>query len=259
MKALILAILIAPFAFSLAVRYDQISSTTNSACAPGVLCNLLVIPGTIVNVCTGLQTTLVACKNNLATTYTGSSASTPCASSSQLTPQTGGACVSTSDNQGGYGFWIIPGQYSYWLTIPASAGGGSYGPYPISTGASSSSCPPIVTCDINFQTFSAAVAAAGSGILYVTEAWSISGVTLNSGMSLQLANTAILKAGADNSTMLTEASGVSITCLQGGGFDGQYSQHGFTNVIAVSATGTSNIFVTGCTFNNFANSSIARS
>lgn len=36
-----------------AVRYDYFSSTVNSACAPGAMCPLLVIPATAVNFCTG--------------------------------------------------------------------------------------------------------------------------------------------------------------------------------------------------------------
>lgn len=50
-KALFLLALFAVSAFPQAVRFDSISSTTNSQCAPGVTCPLLVIPGTQVNFC----------------------------------------------------------------------------------------------------------------------------------------------------------------------------------------------------------------
>lgn len=154
-----------------AVRFDFVSSTTNSACAAGALCPILAVPGATANVCASpTPANFAACLASPATTYTSSSAGTPCSSIAQLTPMLGGACVATSDNQGNFGWWISPGLYSYYLTIPASAGGGTYGPYPITVGGSVG-CPLGVTCDANYATLALACTAAGSGTLYVTKAW----------------------------------------------------------------------------------------
>lgn len=153
-----------------AVRYDYFASTTSAQCAPGKQCPLNVLPGTQVNICGGTVTTLSTCLGAPATTYTNAGAGTPCPTTAQLTPATGGACLATADNQGGYGFWILPGSYNYFLRVPATAGGGTYGPYPLALGASEG-CPSGATCDANYSSLAAACMAAGSGTLYVTRAW----------------------------------------------------------------------------------------
>lgn len=153
-----------------AVRYDNFASTTSAQCAPGKQCPISALPGTIINLCTGTAATLSACLASPATTYTDSTLGTPCPTTAQLTPATGGACLSTADNQGSYGFWASSGQYSYYLRVPATAGGGTYGPYPLNIGASTG-CPSNATCDANYATIALACSAAGSGTLYVTRAW----------------------------------------------------------------------------------------
>lgn len=153
-----------------AVRFDYFASTTSAQCVSGKLCPLQVIPGTQVSICGGSVSTLSSCLASPATTYTSASAGTSCATTSQLTPQTGGACLASSDSQGNYGFWVSPGSYNYFLRVPATAGGGTYGPYPISIGASTG-CPLGAVCDANYATLAIGVAAAGSGTLYVTRAW----------------------------------------------------------------------------------------
>src|SRR5580658_6598930 len=80
-----------------AVSFQYTSSTTNSACAAGALCPILAVPGTTVNVCASpTPASFAACLASPATTYTTSSAGTPCPSTAQLTPILGGACVATS-------------------------------------------------------------------------------------------------------------------------------------------------------------------
>jgi hypothetical protein len=54
-----------------AVRYDWISSTTNSQCAPGALCPILAIPGTTVNFCTGAGLGLVNTAGTVVTLVSG--------------------------------------------------------------------------------------------------------------------------------------------------------------------------------------------
>lgn len=154
-----------------AVRYDYVASTTSGQCAPGVQCPLLVLPGTQVNVCaTANAATLASCLASPATTYTTTSAGTPCPTTAQLTPQAGGSCTAYSDSQGNYGFWGLAGLYSYYLRVPATAGGGTYGPFPLNIG-SSTGCPSNATCDANYATLPLACTAAGTGTLYVSRTW----------------------------------------------------------------------------------------
>lgn len=125
--ALTLLFLFAPASHAQAIRFDTVSQTTSNECAIGSLCPLLAIPGTTVQVCVA-----PGCSST-ATTYTSSAATTPCAPTSQITlpgsanPTT---CVASSDAQGNLGFWVLPGNYNYYLTLPFQAGGGTYGPYP---------------------------------------------------------------------------------------------------------------------------------
>lgn len=191
---LILAIWLTGRANAQPIRYDQVSSTTNSACAPGAICPVMAIPGSTVNFCTpngfgvvstantvvtwvsgptfagasgsiqiagsayqiqtvvsstilvltasaGTQTsvqysTLAACLANPLTTYTSVTGGTTCPLTAQLTPATGGACVSTSDNQGNFGIWYSPQTAYYYLSTPATAGGKVAGPFPFSFGVS---------------------------------------------------------------------------------------------------------------------------
>lgn len=169
LACLVLCILPRP-ANAQAVRYDYIASTTSSQCAPGAQCPLLVLPGTTVNVCTGTAATLSACLASPATTYTSSGAGSSCPTTAQLTPATGGACTSTADGQGNYGWWVSPGLYSYYLRVPTTAGGGTYGPYPLNIGASAG-CISGITCDADYASLPLACAAAGSGDLMVTRVW----------------------------------------------------------------------------------------
>lgn len=117
------------------IRYDQTATTTSAQCASGKQCPIQALPGTIVSFCTTSGfSTLAACLANPLTTYTNVGGGTPCPSTAQLTPATGGACLSTADNQGAFGIWFQPQTAYYYLRVPATAGGGTYGPYPFSFG-----------------------------------------------------------------------------------------------------------------------------
>lgn len=116
---------------------------------------------------------LAGCLANPITTYTNAGAGTPCPTTAQLTPQLGGACLLTSDDQGNFGAWMLPFSGYYYLRVPATACSGNNcttGPYPITVGASSG-CPLGATCDANYATLALGCTAAGSGTLYVTRAW----------------------------------------------------------------------------------------
>lgn len=169
------AALLAPSAFPQAVAYSNVSSTTNASCAPGALCNLMVIPGTQVNICGGTSVPYSACLSAPATTYTGFGAGAPCPTTAQLwnINAANPSCVSTTDNQGNLFFWALPGQYTYWLTLPTRitpAPGNQFGPYPINVG-SSAGCVLGGTCDANFAVLSTADTSAGTGSLYITRNW----------------------------------------------------------------------------------------
>lgn len=150
-----------------AIRFDSASYTTSASCVSGKQCPVLALPGTQVNFCQGTPGSLAGCLSSPATTYTNASAVTPCATTSQLTPATGGACLPTTDAQGNYGAWLLPGSYGYYLRVPVTAGGGTYGPYPFTVHGDSGG----YTLDSLYTNLSAAVTAAGSGTLAITKAW----------------------------------------------------------------------------------------
>lgn len=132
---LIVVIVLAGRANAQPIRFDQTASTTSASCASGKQCPVLVLPGTQINFCTTAGfSTLAACLANPLATYTNSGGGTPCPSTAQLTPAIGGACLSTADNQGAFGVWFQPQTAYYYLRVPATAGGGTYGPYPFSFG-----------------------------------------------------------------------------------------------------------------------------
>lgn len=183
------------FAEAQAIRFDSIASTTSAQCVSGKQCPLNVLPGTRVNICQGTVTTLATCLASPATTYTGAAAGTPCATTSQLTPSTGGACLATADNQGGYGFWILPGTYNYFLRVPTTAGGGTYGPYPISVHGDSGG----YTDATLYATLALGCSAAGSGTLAVSTSWNATStqalncnLTFFGGGKITMASSAVL-------------------------------------------------------------------
>jgi hypothetical protein len=116
-------------AFSQALRFDSVSETTSAQCTVGSLCPILAIPGTAVKVCVAPGCT------STATTYTDSTAAHACPGTAQVTfPASANPtqCVTASDTSGNFGFWALPNiLYNYYLTLPASAGGGTFGPYPV--------------------------------------------------------------------------------------------------------------------------------
>ncbi len=191
-----------------AIRYDGLASTTSSSCVSGKQCPLLVLPGTQVNVCQGSPATLSGCLASPAQTYRDSGAGTPCATTSQLTPATGGACLATADNQGNYGFWALPGSYSYFMRVPATAGGGTYGPYPVSIHGDSGG----YTFDALYATLPLACAAAGSGTLAITKAWN--------GLTTQTFNCNITWTATGS---FRPASGQTVTLA--GSVDGTLNKH----------------------------------
>lgn len=174
--------ILAPRAHAQPIRFDQTSTTTSASCASGRQCTVLSLPGTIVNFCTTAGfSTLTACLANPLTTYTNVGGGTPCPPTAQLTPATGGACLSTADAQGAFGIWFQPQTAYYYLRVPATAGGGTYGPYPFSFGVNGQSSS--VTYDLGTPNALSTTVANKLNAVYDAVAdfgWSGNGVTVNS-------------------------------------------------------------------------------
>ena len=175
----------------------------------------VVVSSTVLNLTqtAGTQTavpysSLSGCLANPVTTYTDAGAGTSCPPTAQLTPQLGGSCVSVADNQGNYGGWFLPFSGYYYLRTPASAGGVTSGPYPISIGASAG-CLLGTVCDANYDTLALACTAAGSGTLYITRVWNATPTqSLGCGLTF-LGNGKIVAA-----TSATVAFTGNVTCPQ---------------------------------------------
>ena len=113
-----------------AFRVDPIPvMTTNGSTPVGAYAPLFSVPGATVKVYTNAGGTIAA------VTYTDSTAGTPCPSSAPIVLASTSLCVSTTDALGNFGFWLLPGQYWYTVTLVSGA---TFGPYPITTSTSNS-------------------------------------------------------------------------------------------------------------------------
>lgn len=123
-----------------AYRVDPIPAfTTSSNPPPGAYTPVLAIPGATVSICGDLS-----CATS-ATTYTDATAAFACPTNSPSVRAGTTACVSTTDNQGNFGFWLLGGTYAYKLQAPS---GQVYGPFPITVG-------PLTTGQVTPQQFGA--------------------------------------------------------------------------------------------------------
>ena len=223
MKTLLLTLAIATTCFGQAVRFDSEVTTVNASCMSGKQCPLLALPGSSISVCQGSPATKALCQASPATTYTAAGAGTSCSTLAQLTPATGGACRSTADNQGNWGMWVLPGSYSYYITVPSTAGGGTTGPYPLSIQGAAGG----YVLDSLYATIAEACTAAGTGTLYLTTAWN--------GLTTQTLGCNIY---AMANGKLRPASGQVVTIS--GTFDGVLTQH-----FDLSLSGYTGLSVTG--------------
>ena len=140
---LILLFILAAFAANAqAIRFDPQPTQTVSTNAPsGSYPQVLAIPGATIHVCNSPSNAGASqpC-TNYATTYTDITATVACSTSTQLTLAATSSCVGTSDGQGSWGFWALPGTYTYTITL---GNGSTYGPYTVTTVQSAT--------QINFQ------------------------------------------------------------------------------------------------------------
>lgn len=127
MRTIILAMLCTVAAFGQAFRVDPTpASTTSGSAPPGAYAPLLAVPGAVVGLCGD-----AGCAGS-ATSYTSAAGATPCPSNAPVVPRGTAVCASSTDSQGNFGFWLLPGNYWYTLTYNSS----TYGPFPISAGGS---------------------------------------------------------------------------------------------------------------------------
>jgi hypothetical protein len=126
MKKLLL-FLLPLVAFGQASRFDGYVFTTTGTTPPGAYAPVLAIPGATIKVYTN------AGASTLATTYTDGTEGTTCPTSAQVVLSGTSSCVSTSDAQGNFGFWIAAGNYWYTETLPNLT---VFGPFPITPGGS---------------------------------------------------------------------------------------------------------------------------
>lgn len=128
-KLLFLYLAVCSLAFSQGVRYDPVPVLTTASNVPsGAMAPVFAIGGSKIHVC-NFPSNAVPC-TNYATTYTDVTLNTACPNNAQITLPGTTQCVAATDQQGNFGFWVNPGEYSYTITVPS---GQSYGPYPIMT------------------------------------------------------------------------------------------------------------------------------
>ena len=116
----------------------------------------------------------------------------------------------------------------------------------VSDGASAG-CPPGTTCDTNYQTLQAAIAAAGSTALLITKAWTVtSTLTPATGLRIQCTPTGLLMAGAGSFWMFRlsganqSVSGCTFNANDRNNANGIQVSPGASNISLTSNTFTGN-------------------
>jgi len=129
MRLAALAAIFATLAAAQAVRLDPNPVlTTAGNTPPGAYAPVLAIPGARIKLCTAADCTVAVM------TFTDAGAGPQCPTTAQVTLGDSPACSPFADSQGNFGFWVLPGQYWYQITLP---NGSIYGPFPVTAGTSS--------------------------------------------------------------------------------------------------------------------------
>ncbi len=111
-----------------AVRADPYPVFTTAGNVPiGSSAPVLTVPGSTIKICTDS-----AC-NTRAQTYLDAGATMPCSLTAQVVLPGSTVCQSTTDNQGAFGFWLLPGTYYYTVALPPPISA-TMGPFPLTTG-----------------------------------------------------------------------------------------------------------------------------
>ncbi|MFZ3355123.1 MAG: hypothetical protein WA549_00015, partial [Thermoplasmata archaeon] len=129
----VIALLLCPFVFGQGARYDNFAWQTVYVQGSNVF---TAAPNAIVNICSH-PANAVPC-TNYASTYTDIGLGTACSTATPLVLSGSSTCVATSDIYGSFGFWANPGAYDYTVTTT----NGSFGPYYITLGVTSSAGSP---------------------------------------------------------------------------------------------------------------------
>ena len=111
-KIMFLVLLVTTLSFGQASRNDPSPAQTTTV-INGVTV-VTTIPGALVNIC-GFQLSGTSC-NTLATTYSNNLATTACPSNAQIVLAGTQTCVSNTDTQGNFGFWALPGLYTFCIS-----------------------------------------------------------------------------------------------------------------------------------------------
>jgi hypothetical protein len=128
MRSIFLGLLFCAAVSAQAVRVDPRPAYTVRGNTPvGAMGQVLAVPGTSVSICVD-----AGCSSS-PTSYNGPAATTPCPSSAPINPAGTTSCAATTDNQGNWGMWVLPGTYYFKFQFPTGA---TFGPFPITAGGS---------------------------------------------------------------------------------------------------------------------------
>lgn len=107
------------------VRYDNFTWSTASV---GVSAQTVLTPigGAAIQWCNYPATIVNGLCTNKSTTYTDATLATPCGSTVQVVLQGTSSCAATSDAQGNFGMWVVPGTYVYTVSVAGVAAGGPF-------------------------------------------------------------------------------------------------------------------------------------
>lgn len=226
-KLLLILFLLSPLVgYSQGSRVDPFPSFTTGGVFPGgSYPPLLLVPFSKIAICNypaaGFPCT------NFATTYTDATLAHACPTSSPVVWNGGTSCVNTTDAYGRFGFWLVPGNYSYTITNPktnqvlgpfnlSSGGGGGGSGSVVSFSASSANWPtwlvptvtnPTTTPSLSVVASTIPVTAGGTGVtnpsllagsgIGITGTWPNQTITCSgcggsgSGFPITLGNTAV--------------------------------------------------------------------
>lgn len=177
------ALLLSPSLFGQAYRVDPPQAQIVGSAPPAGFPQLFGIPYARVTLC-GYPANATPC-TNFASSYTDATAAVLCPQGSNVVINGTNTCQGTTDSGGMAGFWVLPGNYSYMLTVQST--GKTYGPFNFSAGTSSISGN---FCPLSGCTFTGAIAGTNASF-----SGAVSGVTGTFGTLNSISNAAVAPGG----------------------------------------------------------------
>ena len=118
--------------YTQAVRVDVplLTSGPNVPVTGGPLPQALWVANSTAYICTHPSITLAACQASPITTYTDSTAGTPCLAATPLVQLPGSTCTASTGITSNLGFWYSGGTVDYWIVSSY----GTYGPFSVNSG-----------------------------------------------------------------------------------------------------------------------------